>query len=163
MKTDDVPAIQSEQLDQRVDIYREYNRVLTNAPIRNSLTDDYQDMATSLANGLMLEYDCRTPTEMALARMAAISYAKVLDYGEELRNCRMIEWHSSQKNGYFTMIAKEVDRANRQFMMAVMALRQAKAPKVEVNVTATNAFMAKEQQFNMNQHDNLNHENVGPK
>ncbi len=153
----------SDGLGTKITEYKSGNYPLANAPLTHTVTDDYQKLILSFTNDLMTEYECKTPTEKALAEMAAISFAKALDYGEELRNCRAIEFHSGAKNGYFSMISKEVDRANRQFMTALMALRQTKAPKVEINVTATNAFMAKEQQFNMDRPVRTQYENVEPK
>jgi len=119
-------------------------------PLTKVVTKEYQDLAVRLTHDLIAEYDCKTPTEMSLARMAAIAYAKSFDYSEELRNSRELDWLSPAKNGYFSMIGKEVDRANRQFMSAIMALKQIKAPSIEVNVTAKTAFIAQNQQLNVN-------------
>lgn len=129
-------------------------------PLTKAVTDEYQGLAVRFSQDLIVEYDCKTPTEISLARIAAIAYVKSFDYSEELRNCRDLEWLSDAKNGYFSMIGKEVDRANRQFMSAIMALRQIKTPSIEVNVTAKTAFIAQNQQLNVNQNNN---ENIEPK
>jgi len=138
-------------------------RSRSQALLKESLTENYQELAVGFANQLIEEFDCKTPSEQALAQMAALSHAKALDYSEALRDCRAIEWHSSQKNGFFSMIGKEIDRANRQFIIATMALKQLKAPSVEINVRAKTAFIAKNQQLNVNQDNNNNNENIEPK
>ncbi len=151
----------SERLTKLPDTYAG-GQAITNSALGAVVTTEYQDLAMSFANELMTEYDCRTPSEKALARMAAISYTKALDYSEELRNCRAIEFHSSSKNGYFTMIGKEVERANRQFISALATLRQLKAPSLEINITAKNAFVGQNQQFNVGQNEK-SYENIKPK
>lgn len=135
---------------------------LSTTPFMESVTDGYQDLIVSFTNELIIEHDCKTPTEIALARMAAAAYVKSCDYSEELRNCRGDTWLSGAKNGFFSMIGKEIDRANRQFMSAIIALKQLRSPSIEINVTAKNAFVAGKQQFNINQ-DATTHENIKPK
>ena len=64
------------------------------------------------------------------------------------------------------MISKELDRANRQFITALTTLKQIKAPSLEINVKTKAAFVAQNQQLNVNPTDknNLNkNENIEPK
>ena len=133
----------------------------TQALLVHSVTDKYMGLAVNLVNQLVTEFDCKTPSEKALAQIAAVSYAKSMDYSEEMRNSRAIKFHSGPLNGYFSMIGKEVDRANRTLISALAALKQLKAPSIEFNVTAKTAFVANNQQFNVNQ--KTNPENIDPK
>lgn len=127
---------------------RDETSILARYPFLESVTEKYQALAVNFVRELMAEYDCQTSSEKAVARVAAAAYARAFDYSEEMRNCRAIEWHGGATNGYFSMISKEVDRANRQFMAAMTTLKQMKAPGLQVNVTAKNAFLAGNQQFN---------------
>ena len=47
------------------------------------------------------------------------------------------------------IIGLELDRANRQFLTALQTLKQIKAPQLEVNVETKTAFVAQNQQFNV--------------
>jgi hypothetical protein len=126
----------------------------------NAVTPDYQLLTINHTAELVEEYNCQTPSEKMLAHIAATALARHLDYSEELRSCRAIEWHSSQHNGYYSMISKESDRACRQYLSLIMSLQQIKKPAMEVNVTAKTAFIAENQQFNNN---NNVYENIRPK
>jgi hypothetical protein len=45
-------------------------------------------------------------------------------------------------------MGKELDRANRIFLNALMTLKQLKNPPLELNIKAGNAFFGQNQQFN---------------
>ena len=134
----------------------------THAPIVHALDSPYWGFALKLVDQLVKEYDCKTASEKATAQMAAVSHAKALQYEKKLRDCLGIEWHSNEKNGYFAMISKEVDRSTRQYMSAITILRQMKAPTINISVKDNTAFVAKNQQVNVNRPQN-NDENIEPK
>lgn len=120
------------------------------AHVMTPLTEEYRQMASDMTERLVEEYDCQTVTELNLAKMAALSYVKALDYGERFRYCMDLEFHSSEHNGFYAMLGKEIDRANRLFISAITTLKQFKAPALNINVTAKNAFVANNQQINAN-------------
>jgi len=134
----------------------------THAPIVHALDSPYWGFALKFADQLVKEYDCKTASEKATAQMAAVSHARALQYEKKLRDCLGIEWHSNEKNGYFSMISKEVDRSTRQYTSAITILRQMKAPTININVRANTAFVARNQQVNANKSIN-NNENIEPK
>jgi hypothetical protein len=109
---------------------------------------EYKTFAIELANQLVVEYDCKSPSEKILAETAAWAYCRMLEYSRTLSGMLGIEYLSSEKNGYYSMISKEVDRANRQYLAAINSLRYIKQPKVNVTFKTHNAFVAQNQQIN---------------
>ncbi len=131
----------------------------TQAPLWESVSNQYASLATNFSKNLLKEYGCNTPSEKALAQVIANAYVRILEYSNTLENCRN-RTVNTNLIGYFSIISKELDRANRQFITALTTLKQLKAPSLEVNVTAKTAFIAQNQQLNVNQSNN---ENIEPK
>jgi hypothetical protein len=77
-----------------------------------------------------------------------------------MEQCRNIKEANDQVSRHYSVMSKELDRANRQFITALTTLKQMKAPSIEINVTAKTAFVAENQQFNVNKNNN---ENIDPK
>jgi hypothetical protein len=115
-------------------------------PMAETVSEKYRPLVVELARELTIEYKCKTPTEKALVDIAVGAYGRILDYSSKLNNCTRVEFLSSEKNGYFSMLGKELDRAERHFQAALMNLKAIKSPNFEVNVKT--AFMAQNQQFN---------------
>ena len=61
-------------------------------------------------------------------------------------------------------MSKHIDRANRQFITALTTLKQIKMPSLAISVKTKAAFVAQNQQLNVNpsNKNNLN-ENIKPK
>jgi hypothetical protein len=85
------------------------NGLETNMPIVNALKEEYAGFALKLVSQIEKEYDCKTPSEKVTAQIAALAHARALQYEEKLRDCFGIEYHSGQKNGFFSLMSKEVD------------------------------------------------------
>jgi hypothetical protein len=135
------------------------NGLETNMPVVNAIKPEYIGFTLKLIKQIEEEYDCKTPSEKVTAQIAAIAHARALQYEEKLRDCLAIEYHSGQKNGFFSLMSKEVDRANRQYFTAIGTLRQIKSPSIQINVKANAAFVSKNQQVNINKPNNNDNEN----
>ena len=121
----------------------------------------YRSLVIEIARQIEKEYDCKTPSEKVLAEMIAGAYGKIIEYSAYLNNSKRVDFLSAEANGYYTMFSKEVDRAHRQLITALIVLRQMKSPPIEFNVKAKTAFVAQNQQVNIpNQPRN---ENIDPK
>lgn len=60
---------------------------------------------------------------------------------------------SENHRGYYSILSKELDRANRHFLSAYQTLIYLKQPPLKVQVKTTNAFIAQAQQFNANKEE----------
>ncbi len=110
--------------------------------------DKYRTLVIEIADQLIAEYACKTTSEKMLAETASWAYCRMLEYSSRLNGLINIEYLSNQKNGYYSMLSKEVDRCNRQYLAAIHTLRQVKQPKIAVTFRAHNAFVAQNQQIN---------------
>jgi hypothetical protein len=117
--------------------------------LMESFTPNYRMLAQEMTSKLINEYQCSNEAEKALVEIVTNAYVRVLDNSRRLNNeleCRDI---TQNRNTYISMLSKQVDRANRQFLSALLTLKQFKAPTIEMNVKATNAFVSQNQQINI--------------
>lgn len=130
----------------------------THLPIAETVREEYRTFLIEMVQSIEKEYDCKTPSEKALAETVASSYIRVIQFSRELTLCTKEKSLSHEKNGYYSLVSKEVDRANRHFTTALLTLKQLKSPTMEVNVKAKNAFIGQNQQFNASNTQNENNE-----
>lgn len=102
--------------------------------IADAVDHQYSTLAVSFARQLIAEYECKTPSEIATAEVVAASYANYLEYS------RLVKIYKRDATFH-----KAVDRAHRQYLSSLSALRQMKRPSLSVNVVAKNAFVAQNQ------------------
>lgn len=130
----------------------------THLPVAETVREEYRTFLIEMVQSIETEYDCKTPSEKALAETIASSYIRVVQFSRELSLCTKEKNISHEKNGYYSLMSKEVDRANRHFTNALLTLKQLKSPTLEVNVKAKNAFIGQNQQFNTSTTQNENNE-----
>jgi hypothetical protein len=119
-------------------------------PMAETITQN-RPLIIEFATRLVEEYDCKTPTEKSLAQVAAGAYGRIVEYSRLFNNCQRLEYLSHEKNGYYSILSKELDRAQRHFITALTTLRQLKSPDIKVSVRANTAFVAQNQQLNNHQ------------
>lgn len=117
-------------------------------PITETVGERFRPLVRSTAKQFIAEYKCETPSEKALAEVAAGAYVRIIEYSRALHSSLNIEFLSSEKNGYYSFIGKEVDRAERHFQSAIATLKHIKTPPLSVKVTTQTAFIAQNQQLN---------------
>ncbi|MFA5047875.1 MAG: hypothetical protein WC516_02415 [Patescibacteria group bacterium] len=117
---------------------------------KGSITRNYIPLLFDFSRQLFREYGCLTASEKVLAQVAANAYVRILECSRSMEKSRVGIYLGGNTAGYYSVIGRELDRANRQFISALTALKQFKSPKLEINVTAKNAFMGNNQQFNSN-------------
>lgn len=139
----------------------------THYPLAETVNKKYRPLVIEFSNQLIQEYKCQTSSEKALAEIVANAYMRVLEFSELMNSVRRnLEDITNIKNGLYSILSKELDRANRQFITAITTLKQIKTPSLEINVKTKAAFIAQNQQLNTNpaNKNNLNkNENIEPK
>lgn len=115
--------------------------------LRYTVGNYYKEMVIRFCNQLIEEYNCKTPSEIGLAEIAASSYAKYLDYSDLLSETSH-KLFSNIISSSFSALSKEVDRSQRAFVSAILTLKQLKSPPMTVRIKAKNAFVAQNQQVN---------------
>ena len=130
----------------------------THIGLMESVCERYRGLAKDFTSQLIQEYVCSTSAEKALAEVIANAYIRILDNSQRLNGeleCREI---TPVRNAYIGMLSKQVDRANRQFLNALMTLKQLKAPAIEISVRTQTAFIAQNQQVNVSKQNTENNE-----
>ena len=120
----------------------------THYPLADMVSERYRGLAIEVARQIEKEYDCKAPSERLLAQTIAGIYGKIIEYSRQLRGCAQDTHISVEKNSFYTIMSKELDRAHRQLITALTTLRQIKNPPMELNVRAKTAFVAQNQQIN---------------
>lgn len=110
--------------------------------------DKYRTLVIEMANQLVKEYECKTPSEKMLAQTAAWAYCRMLEYANKLNGITRQEYLSSVKTGHYAVLSKEVDRCVRQYLSSLNTLKHFKQPTLNVTFKAQNAFVAQNQQIN---------------
>jgi hypothetical protein len=123
-----------------------------------AMKEDFRPLAIEFANNLAKEFNCKTPGEKALSHVVVNSYVRLIDDSRRYSNCADAgEYLSVERTKHLAMLSKQIDRANRQFITALITLKQLKEPALKVNIKANNAFVAQNQQLNtkVNENDTL--------
>lgn len=120
----------------------------THLPLVLAVSTKYQTLVLELIRRLKKEHDCQTTEEIMLAETIALSHTRALELSNKFTAFKDIEYLSTEKNGYYGLIAKEIDRAHRRMMHSLLLLKQIKQPSIEVNIKSKNTFLAQNQQFN---------------
>lgn len=113
----------------------------------------YRPFVITFAKQLIDEYQCKTPSEKALAQNIAISYVRSIELSNRATSMARTDSTSQEKNGYYGALSKELDRAQRQFTSSLLVLKQMKSPNLEVTIRAKTAFIAQNQQVNATSSD----------
>ena len=111
-------------------------------------TKKYRTFLIEVTDQLIAEYECKTTSEKMLAQTAGWAYCRMIEYGYKLNSITRIDFLSSEKNGYYSVLSKEVDRCARQYLSAINTLKHFKQPALKVSFKANNAFVAQNQQIN---------------
>lgn len=120
-------------------------------PLVQAIKADYRPLAIEFANNLVDEYNCKTPSEKALIHTVVNSYIRLVDDSRRYQNCSDAgEYISIERTKHLAMLSKQMDRANRQLISAITALRQLKSPPIQISVKTNTAFIAQNQQLNNN-------------
>lgn len=116
--------------------------------LARAVFEEMRPFAIEFANQLTVEYECKTPTEKALAETVAAAYLRIMQFTQVMTRQMRDEHCSMIQNGFYKVASQELDRANRHFTSAIAMLKQLKSPTMTVQVKATTAFVSQNQQIN---------------
>jgi hypothetical protein len=117
--------------------------------LMETFSEQYRMLSRELSQVMIQEFSCATEAEKALVTLMVNAYIRVLDNSRRLNNeleCKNI---TPNRNVYIANLSKQVDRANRQYLSALMTLHQLKTPQIEMNIKTTNAYVSQNQQINL--------------
>jgi hypothetical protein len=122
--------------------------------LTTAVAQEFRPLLITFARQLIEEYKCDGPSEKAMAEVAATAYVRVIQYSEVLSRVKHAESVTNEKNGFYNIISKELDRAYRHFESSISMLKQMKLPAINLKVHSKNTFIADKQQFNNVQENN---------
>ena len=122
----------------------------THYPLSEIVEKEYRPQIIEFSRQLIQDYGCETSGEKALAEVIVNAYARTLRYSRLLTAATFTSVCRGDA-GLYSALGKEIDRANRHFITALMTLKQFKAPSLEINVNTKTAFVAQNQQINATQ------------
>lgn len=126
---------------------------LSHFNLMETFTERYQLLAYDLSEKMYAEYDCKNETERMLVEIIVNSYIRTLDNSRRLNNEFEGREITQNRNVYIANLSKQLDRANRQYLQALLTLKQLKTPSLELKINATNAFLSNNQQVNIKQNE----------
>jgi|ERR1035437_613605 hypothetical protein len=132
----------------------------THVALMESFNPQYRGLARELSEQIIKEHVCTTATEKILVETIVNAYIRTIDTSRRFNNnCGGPGLPITEtKTRYLAMLGKQIDRSNRQFLSALMTLKQLKAPTIEMNIKAHTAFVSQNQQVNVEKHGSENNE-----
>jgi hypothetical protein len=113
--------------------------------LAKGFNDQYKPLVKNLSLEIQTEYNCFGASEKALAELMAQSFCKALDMQyscNELYNAtRMNEFSLKRQQ----ILSKEMDRAYRQYLSCLQAMRSIKQPALNVTIKTQTANIAHQQ------------------
>jgi len=148
-----------------VKIYRDALAVYgldNHSPLSYTIPDAYRPLAIEFSRQLIQDYDCQTAGEKALAETIVSAYARILILSRQLNATIYADSIPLATNQvrFYSMLSKELDRANRHFTTALTTLIQLKSPIPNINIKAKTALVAQVQQFNMDKPESKTDEEI---
>jgi hypothetical protein len=123
--------------------------------LMESFNENYRMLSSEMTNSMIKEFDCSSESEKALVSITVNSYIRCLDNSRRLNNELECQNITPNRNIYIANLSKQLDRANRQFISAMITLKQMKSPQVEMNIKANTAFVSNNQQINLTKDENI--------
>ena len=117
-------------------------------PLAKTIGVEYTALVLGFSRQITKDYDCKTSGEKALAQVVVNAYIRILEYTRRLDFCKKIDYLSREVVNFYSMLSKELDRANRHFITALTTLKQLKDPTLKISVKTESAFIAENQQLN---------------
>ena len=125
---------------------------LDNGLILQNIAGDrrFSETLTRIRNGLVEEHQCKSTSEIMLVDKIVTAYWKGMRYEMYLKSLIEPEQEKMRFNEFNIKALKEIHKgielSNRQFEMGLTMLKNLKQPKINVRVTADNAYVAQNQQ-----------------
>jgi hypothetical protein len=124
----------------------------------------YRNFIYTTRASLVKEFDCKTSLELMLVDRIVANYWRSMRI--ETLLCPYIEWNddypfSQLRVNIIKELSKSLESASRQLTTSILLLKEMKQPGLNVKISAGNAFVGQNQQFNLNKNENI--ENNEPK
>lgn len=131
------------------DVAKENNNSLSNhVALLKEVPEIYQGLALKMCKDLIKEYNCKKTSEVAVVHLAVSAYIRSIECSANFnfrQNCSF-----PRQVDHCKVLGAEIDRAHRQYLAAINALRRFNVPPIKINVKTKHAYIAQNQQINHN-------------
>lgn len=113
--------------------------------LTTAVSEAYKTLAIDMSRNLQKEFNCQSGAEKALVEVVTINYIRTLDIQRRINN--YLEKGSITDIGvrFLDVMSKELDRANRHYLVAVEALKAFKQPLMNLKISANTAVLGQNQ------------------
>jgi len=119
-----------------------------------SVPERYITFSINMLRLLQKEYSCTTISEQATAELVSINYTRTLHIQSLINQFMLKESMNKVDIAYLAILSKELDRANRHYIMAIYSLKLLKQPALKVNIKTNTAIVGENQLIQANQNVN---------
>lgn len=107
--------------------------------------------ALEFSKNLQTEYNCKSPSEKSLAEVVALNFVRTLSIQAKINSYLSLKTIDDLGIKYLDLLSKELDRAQRHYLISLQTLRMLKMPQLEVNIKTQNAFVGNNQVLQKNE------------
>lgn len=129
-------------------------REFDNGALLTMTVPDYcKTFGIDLMRKFQNEYGCVTASEKATTELVAINYCRTLEIQRRVNNLLSKDSLGRIDLEFFSILCKELDRANRHYLSAVQALKVMKQPQFQLNIKTDTAILGNNQLIQENKHE----------
>lgn len=134
----------------RAKSFLQTNELITHHNLTYTVEDDTSKvLVVEFCKQLIKEYNCQTPSEIAICEIAACAFIRHLEYLQKLKLLmQLIMYSQDYLNKNLSVVGKEADRAQRTFMSAITQLKYLKNSPLTVSIKTETAYLSQYQQVN---------------
>lgn len=113
--------------------------------LASSVPELYKTFAADFLIKLRAEYNCQTPSENATAELTTVNFVRTLEIQKRINS--YLEKGSIDTLGakYLQIMSQELDRANRHYLVSLMALKTMRQPQMQVSIKTQTAVIGQNQ------------------
>lgn len=113
----------------------------------------YKALAHKLTTDLQKEYKCETASQKTLAHTAALSFVRMMEIQARYSELLNRDSISELVLDMIDVLAKDFDRAHRQYQASIKSLQLMRTPPINIQVRSTTANIANQQVVQENHND----------
>jgi hypothetical protein len=128
-KLSDNTALSDDERKEFSDIVLSINTTSSHRLLMETMRENTDRTAIAeFADDLIEEYDCKTASERSLCEVVALSYFAIMKASRQFAQAYTLEYLSNEKNGFYGLVSKELEKQNRTYLNALQTLRALKSP-----------------------------------
>ncbi|KKR80658.1 MAG: hypothetical protein UU73_C0005G0020 [Candidatus Daviesbacteria bacterium GW2011_GWA1_41_61] len=117
------------------------------------ISESYKTFGVDMMRQLQKEYLCETTSEKATAELATVNYIRTLEIQSRINRYLAPASITDMGIRFLAFLSKELDRANRQYLTSIQALKAMKQIPMQLNIKTDTAIIGQNQMVQANSHE----------